>query len=57
MGRNPHGIFGIASVDLMHAFESGLVILLLEVLINPLPDAIKNHLDEIAEKIFLSHHS
>ena len=52
VGANPCGVFGVAPVDLMHACESGLVPLLLNVLIEPLPNSSKIHLHDIAENFF-----
>ena len=57
MGKNLQGMFGIVPIDLMHAFESSLVPMLLKVLIEPLPDFSKFVLNGLAEKIFLSVHA
>ena len=51
-GDNPHGIFGLAPTDPMHAVEEGVIPYLVEVIISPLPDSAKKILDDIAEALF-----
>jgi hypothetical protein len=51
-GNNPRGIFGATPTDPMHAVEEGMAPMILEVLIDPLPDSAKQKLDEIVESLF-----
>jgi hypothetical protein len=51
-GNNPRGIFGATPTDPMHAFEEGLVPMLLEVILDPLPDSSKKALDSLVESLF-----
>ena len=51
-GNNPRGIFGATPTDPMHAFEEGLAPMLLEVILDPLPDSSKKELDSLVESLF-----
>ena len=53
-GPNPRGCFGSTPVDPMHAFEEGIVPNILSVILDPLPDTAKTHLDSIALSIVSS---
>ena len=52
MGDNPRGVFGVAPTYPMHAFESGIVPMLLDVVVDQLPDGHKHRLDNLAEQLF-----
>ena len=51
-GNNPRGFFGATPTDPMHAFEEGLVPMLLEVILDPLSDSCKKALDTLVESLF-----
>jgi hypothetical protein len=53
-GPNPRGCFGSTPVDPMHAFEEGIVPNILSVILDPLSDSVKSHLDSIALSIVSS---
>ena len=51
-GGTERGQFGACTLDLMHAFESGVVRDVCKAFIDPIPDRYKEQLDKFVDKIF-----
>lgn len=52
MGPNKRGVTGCTPTDCMHAFESGIVEMVLDVILSPLSNSSKKELDCLVMKLF-----
>ena len=50
--NNKRGLMGASAVDLMHAVEEGIIPYLLEIVLDPLSEGLKEKVDQLADEIF-----